>query len=60
MTGSFFVIGGLGGALIPWFVGIVSERFEDLRFGILVPVLGIASMILLQICIIRVLAQRHS
>jgi MFS transporter, FHS family, glucose/mannose:H+ symporter len=60
MVGSLFVIGGLGGALIPWFVGLISERFGDLRVGILVPALGVASMIALQICIIRIVAQRHS
>jgi MFS transporter, FHS family, glucose/mannose:H+ symporter len=59
MTGLFFVIGGLGGALIPWFVGIVSEGFRDLRVGIFVPLLGVAIMILLQFWTIRVLAQRQ-
>ena len=59
MTGLFFVIGGLGGALIPWLVGIVSEGFGDLRVGIFVPLLGVAIMILLQLWTIRVLAQRQ-
>ena len=59
MTGLFFMIGGLGGALIPWFVGIVSEGFRDLRVGIFVPLLGVAIMILLQLWTIRVLAQRQ-
>ena len=59
MTGLFFVIGGLGGALIPWFVGIVSEGFRDLRVGIFVPLFGVAIMILLQLWTIRVLAQRQ-
>jgi MFS transporter, FHS family, glucose/mannose:H+ symporter len=58
MTGSFFVIGGLGGALLPWLVGFVSQGFGDLRVGILVPLLGVAVMIVLQLCIIRVLAQK--
>jgi MFS transporter, FHS family, glucose/mannose:H+ symporter len=59
MTGSFFVIGGLGGALLPWLVGLVSQRFGDLRVGIFVPLLAVAAMIVLQLCIIRVLAQRR-
>jgi FHS family glucose/mannose:H+ symporter-like MFS transporter len=59
MTGSFFVIGGLGGALLPWLVGFVSQRFGDLRIGILVPLLGVALMIVLQVCILRVLAERQ-
>jgi MFS transporter, FHS family, glucose/mannose:H+ symporter len=59
MTGLFFVIGGLGGALIPWLVGLVSEGFGDLRVGIFVPLLGVAIMIVLQLWTIRVLAQRQ-
>jgi MFS transporter, FHS family, glucose/mannose:H+ symporter len=59
LTGLFFVFGGVGGAVIPWLVGFVSERFGDLRVGLLVPSIGVASMIALQICIMRVLAQRH-
>jgi fucose permease len=58
MTGALFVIGGLGGALLPWLVGFVSQRFGDLRVGIFIPLLGVAGMIVLQLCIIRVLAQR--
>ena len=60
LIGSFFVMGGLGGALIPWLVGIISGRFGDLRVGLLVPLFGVASMIVLQIAIIWVLARRHS
>jgi MFS transporter, FHS family, glucose/mannose:H+ symporter len=60
LTGSFFVMGGLGGALIPWFVGIVSGRFGDLRVGLLVPSFGVVSMIALQITIIRMLSRRRS
>jgi MFS transporter, FHS family, glucose/mannose:H+ symporter len=59
LTGLFFVFGGVGGAVIPWLVGFVSERFGDLRVGLLVPSIGVASMIALQICIMRVLAQRR-
>ena len=58
MTGSFFVIGALGGALLPWLVGFVSQGFGDLRVGIFVPLLGVAVMIVLQLCIIRILAQK--
>jgi MFS transporter, FHS family, glucose/mannose:H+ symporter len=59
MVGSLFVIGGLGGALLPWLVGFVSQRFSDLRVGIFVPLLGVAIMIVLQLCIIRVIAQKQ-
>jgi MFS transporter, FHS family, glucose/mannose:H+ symporter len=58
MTGLFFVIGGLGGAIVPWLVGVVSEGFRDLRVGIFVPLLGVAIMIVLQLWTIRILARR--
>jgi MFS transporter, FHS family, glucose/mannose:H+ symporter len=55
-TGSIFVLGGMGGALIPWLVGLTSARFGDLRIGLLIPLFCVASMIVLQIAIIRALA----
>ena len=60
LTGSFFVVGGVGGALIPLLVGFVSGRTGDLRLGLLVPALGVAAMIVLQLCILQVLARRRS
>jgi MFS transporter, FHS family, glucose/mannose:H+ symporter len=60
LSGSFFVVGGLGGALIPLLVGFVSGRTGDLRLGLLVPALGVAAMIVLQLCILQVLARRRS
>ena len=60
LTGSFFVVGGLGGALIPLLVGFVSGRTGDLRLGLLVPAVGVAAMIVLQLCILQVLARRRS
>lgn len=59
LTGIFFVVGGLGGALIPWLVGFVSGLSGDLRVGLLVPSFGVALMIVLQISIMLALAQRH-
>ena len=59
MTGLFFVIGGLGGAIIPWLVGFVSEGFRDLRVGIFVPLLGVAIMIVLQLWTIQIVAPRR-
>ena len=56
LTGFFFVLAGLGGALIPWLVGFTSAQFGDLRIGLLIPLFGVASMIVLQILIIRALA----
>jgi MFS transporter, FHS family, glucose/mannose:H+ symporter len=59
LIGFLFVFGGVGGAVIPWLVGFVSERFGDLRVGLLVPLIGVAAMITFQMCIRRVLAPRH-
>jgi hypothetical protein len=38
-------------------VGFISARFGDLRIGLLIPLFCVASMIVLQIIIIRVLAR---
>ena len=59
LTGFVFVLGGVGGALIPWLVGCISARFGDLRMGLLIPLFCVASMIVLQIAIIRALAPEH-
>ena len=59
LTGFFFVLGGIGGALIPWLVGFTSAWFGDLRIGLLIPSFGVVSMIVLQIAIIRALAPGH-
>ena len=59
LAGFVFVLGGMGGALIPWLVGLTSARFGDLRIGLLVPLFGVASMIVLQIVIIRALVPGH-
>jgi FHS family glucose/mannose:H+ symporter-like MFS transporter len=59
LTGFVFVLGGMGGALIPWLVGFTSARFEDLRIGLLIPLFCVASMIVLHIFIIRALAPEH-
>ena len=56
LTGFFFVLASLGGALIPWLVGVTSDRFGDLRSGLLIPLFCVALMIVLQIFIIRALA----
>ena len=60
LTGFIFVLGGIGGTLIPWLVGSISTRFGDLRIGLFIPLFCVASMVALQIVIIRVLARTHS
>ena len=59
LTGFVFVLGGVGGTLIPWLVGCISARFGDLRVGLLIPLFCVASMIVLQIAINRALAPEH-
>ena len=42
-TGSIvFGLCGLGGALVPWLVGIVSNRSHNLRLGLTVPIACLA------------------
>jgi MFS transporter, FHS family, glucose/mannose:H+ symporter len=59
LTGWVFALGGMGGALIPWLVGLTSAWFGDLRIGLLIPLFCVAFMIVLQILIIRALAPGH-
>ena len=59
LTGFFFVLAGLGGALIPWLVGSISAWSGNLRIGLLIPLFCVAFMIVLQILIIRALAPGH-
>jgi fucose permease len=59
MTAFVFVLGGMGGAMIPWLLGLTSARFGDLRLGLLAPLFCVASMIVLQIFIIRTSAPGH-
>jgi MFS transporter, FHS family, glucose/mannose:H+ symporter len=44
VSGTIFSIGNLGGAVIPWLVGLISTHL-GLRFGFLVPLLGAIGML---------------
>lgn len=48
-AGSSIVFGlcGLGGALVPWLVGIVSDRTQNLRIGLVLPLACVAVAALL-------------
>jgi fucose permease len=48
-----FALGGLGGAALPWVVGIVSDRLGDLRSALLIPLVAIGLMSALQLSIMR-------
>ena len=45
-SGAVFASGNTGGAILPWVVGAVSTRTGSLRFGFVVPLLGVAAMLL--------------
>jgi fucose permease len=45
VSGTIFSIGNLGGAAMPWLVGLISTHL-GLRFGFAVPLLGALSMLL--------------
>lgn len=42
-----FVLSNVGGGLLPWIVGVSSNRFGTLKAGLLVPLLGCATMYVL-------------
>jgi fucose permease len=42
-----FVLSNVGGGLLPWVVGVSSNRFGTLKAGLLVPLLGCAAMYVL-------------
>lgn len=50
--GPLFASVSLGGATLPWFTGVVSTRFHDLRAGLAVPAAGAIIMLLLAAAII--------
>jgi hypothetical protein len=52
IAGMLFVLASLGGAVIPWLVGWTSDFYENLRIGLIVPLLGSLLMIALQGAII--------
>jgi fucose permease len=51
VTSLIFALGGLGGAVLPWSVGIVSTRLGSLRAALLIPLLALLLMIGLQLAI---------
>jgi fucose permease len=44
LSGGIFAIGNLGGAVLPWLVGLLSTRFGSLRLGFAVPLVGATAM----------------
>jgi fucose permease len=48
-AGIVLAIGGLGGGVIPWLVGVVSSSLGSLRAGLLIPLIGAVSMIVISV-----------
>jgi MFS transporter, FHS family, glucose/mannose:H+ symporter len=44
-SGPIFACGNLGGAMLPWVVGVVSTHSGSLRLALLVPLLGVITML---------------
>jgi FHS family glucose/mannose:H+ symporter-like MFS transporter len=44
-SGPVFSSGNLGGAVFPWFVGVVSATSNSLRLGFFVPMIGVSAML---------------
>jgi fucose permease len=44
-SGPVFSSGNMGGALLPWIVGIVSKHSGSLRLGFFLPLAGVAAML---------------
>ena len=44
-----YILGGLGGACLPWLVGVVSSRFSSLQAGLVLPVAGMVAMLALHL-----------
>ncbi len=55
LTGTLFILAGLGAAAFPWFVGLTSSYYGALRAGLVVPLIGGLIMILLHLGIMATL-----
>ena len=58
LTGTLFILAGLGAALFPWFVGLASTHYSALRAGLVVPLVGGSVMIVLHSAIMATLRSR--
>jgi fucose permease len=56
VSGFLFAIGTFGGGAIPWCMGALSTRFSNLRVGFVVPLLGMASLLVFYSVQVRSLA----
>lgn len=59
LTGPLFLLGSLGGAVIPWLVGQASSLYANLRIGMLVIFSGAALVFALQLAISKIPARQN-
>jgi fucose permease len=48
-SGAVFASGNMGGAVLPWLVGVISTRFGNLRLGFFVPFAAVTIMLVFYI-----------
>jgi len=58
LTGTLFILAGLGAAVFPWLVGLASSHYGTLRAGLVVPLIGGSVMIVFHAAIMRTLPSR--
>lgn len=58
LTGTLFILAGLGAAVFPWLVGLASNHYGALRAGLVVPLVGGSAMIVLHTAIMTTLPSR--
>jgi fucose permease len=56
----FFGFAALGGATIPWLVGVIAARYNSLQVGLMFTVLVTILLFLLQLSLLFTLRSRHS
>ena len=45
VAGSMFALAGFGAATMPWLVGAVAQKYGSLRLGLIVPLVGLLSIL---------------
>lgn len=58
LTGTLFILAGLGAAVFPWLVGLASSHYGALRAGLVVPLISGSMMIVLHATIMASSASR--
>src|SRR5438046_6513096 len=44
-SGAVFASGNMGGATVPWFMGLLSTHYSSLRLAFLIPLLSVTAML---------------